>query len=572
MSSSSFTPKDIKAVKAKYTNTPLFKLEPSKTRMNQNKKQPTYYIPFSMKNVAGKYMPLNLKFSRQITASSAKIPFGVEEDQAKDLRVAYRRLDESDLDKTDYQEENQREILLKANEEFTDALNIIADEYYSLLEREVFKYKGDKFKLTKKQRDTIYCFRQSKRKASDGEEGEGDENGMIPLPIPIFRVKLEADVESKKIGRKTEKGHRYMVFDIKKTAKLDAENKKKNSKAPPPKPVIARITVQGKVTDLTIHNARHFITYMSLTGGTIYFDSICISNQGVSILCKFTDLHVSRHRVLKQDGLSAEEIAENVGFGSNNPDEDLDVVVDEPDENGENGENDESKSSKSKSSNSKNKNNKSKSSKALDKALDNDEDGEQNLDDDPVENDGGEEESEQQVDDPDELPKDSKNTKNNKNVKNSDKDSNASDETKKNKKPTKKVVEEPAPKSTKKPKSKETKVESNKNDNNDADAEAGNEPEAEPEAEPEDEPEPEAEPAEDNEDNEDNEEPADEDEPEAADESKVESNDETEAADEDDNAEPAEEETKPEPKKEKKSNAIKPTAKGATLKAGARKK
>lgn len=566
MSNTSFTPKDIKAVKAKYPNVPLLKLETGKARMNKNKKQPTYYIPFSMRNITGKFMPLNLKFVRQIIASSAKIPFGVEEDQAKDLRISYRRLDASDLEKTDYQEESQREVLLKSNEEMIDALNIIADEYYSLLEREVFKYKGDKFKLTKKQRDTIYCFRQSERKAGDGEEG--DENGMIPLPAPIFRIKLEADPETKKIGRKTEKGHKYVVFDIKKTARLDAENKKKGVKNPT-KPVIAKINVGNTITDLTIKNAKHFITYMSLTGGTIYFDSICISNQGVSILCKFTDLHVSHHRVLKQDGLNMEEISENVGFGANNLEEDLDVVVDEPEE-GESTKPDTKKKTGKPAG-------KTKNSKALSKALDNDEDGEQNLDDEePAENDGGDEETEQQVDDPDEIQKKSDaEAEAEGDAEEGDAAEGDAEETEEAEKPSKKPAAKPAAKPTKKteapkkpaakPPAKSTKV---------TKAVKKPEPEPEPEAEADvEENNVEEEPTEPEENNAETE-TADAEEETAeqdADAEETENAENNEEKDETENAE-ADENNEEETKKETKAKTVKPGTKGASLKAGARKK
>lgn len=363
MSASYFEVKDIKTAKAKCKSEPWFKLDAAKTRKTKGRDHTTYYIPFTAKNVAGKYITLSLRFARQVIASNAKIPYGNDENSAKDVRVNFRQLTLDDFDSTDY-EESKREGLIQSNTEFIEALGLISDEYEELVKREVLKYKGGKFKLSSNK--TINNFRQSSRLAADDETEEADAEGKVALPHPIFRVKITADKETKKLGYNSEKtGHGYVVFDMKKASKeaQTVDGKKKN------KPVVAKIKTSKGYVDLTLSNAKHFITYMSLTGGMITFDSVCISKSGISLMCKFRELHVWRHRPLQVKAIDDDTVNDMAEYGTTNDKED-EEVYDEPEESQE-------KKGKSKSSAK----GSTKGKKAISKALENDGDDEVPVDD-----------------------------------------------------------------------------------------------------------------------------------------------------------------------------------------------
>ncbi len=383
MSSTYFELKDVPIAKAKCKDGPWFKLDISKTRKNKNKQQPTYYIPFTAKNVAGKHIPLALRFQRQVIASSAKIPFGVSDDEARNVLVSFRELTADDFASTDY-EESKREGLLHSNKELIDALNIIAEEYLECVERDVLTYKGDKFKLTKNK--TVNCFRQTHRDAGDGDVA--DDDGKIPLEHPIFRIKLGADPETRKIGFSSEKtGHIYQVFDMKKAT---AESKNATGSTKKTKPVVAKIKTTNGFVDLTVTNVKHFITYMSLTGGMITIDSICISKSGISLMCKFKELHVWRHKPLKVNAIDEDAVNDMAAYGAVNTN-DEEEVFDEPDENDgeEDSDSDSDKKAKAKDKSTKGKPTKTPSkktnAKSMSRALDNDDDGEANIEDEPEE-------------------------------------------------------------------------------------------------------------------------------------------------------------------------------------------
>lgn len=372
MSANYFETKDVKVAKSKCKDESWLKLDVAKTKKNKNAQQPTYYIPITAKNVAGKRIPLSLRFARQVIASSAKIPYGVSDEEAKDVRISFRKLSEDDFADTDYEPEKVSG-LLSSNHEFVEALNIIADEYLELVENEVLSYKGDKFRLNKNK--TVNCFRQTHRDA--GENEEGDEEGKVALEDPIFRIKIPADQETKKLGFNSEKtGHIYVVFDMMKAAKAAKESADKKAK-----PVVAKIKTANGYVDLTVSNAKHFITYMSLTGGMIQFDSICISKSGISLMCRFKELHVCRHKPMKMAAMDEEAVNDMAEYGTAGGDED--VTIEEPaaDEQPK-------------------KPTKGKNRKDLSKALDNDDDDEAPIgNDEPAENSG---------EDSDEKPKSKK--------------------------------------------------------------------------------------------------------------------------------------------------------------------
>lgn len=397
MSATTLEPKDIIASKAKWGDQPIMKIDPNKARKNKNPSQPTYYIPVLIRNVAGNFVPVNLKFAKQLIASSAKVPHGTSDDDAKDVRISFRLLKDEDLEGTEY-EESKRSGLLSSNAEFIEAMSIIADEYVALVEREVFTYKGEKFKIIRPagaKKDTpvaINCFRQVNRKLADGEKGANEDDDFIALPTPIYRIKIPADIESRKIGFSTEKGgFTPVVFDLK---RMLSEKTKPGAKR---KPVVARIKTADGYQDLTISNAKHFITYMSVTGGTIAFDSVCISKSGVSLMCRVRELFVIRHKPMKMESLTDGDIDEMGQYNTNSNEEEEIINLDEPtedaDEKPKNNKGGKPAAKKPPAKNNKN-------AKAVSKALD--EDGEVELNDVPDEDDAepAENDAEEPVEEP----------------------------------------------------------------------------------------------------------------------------------------------------------------------------
>jgi hypothetical protein len=341
MSSLYLEPKDIIAIKQKYPKECILKILADKTRKNKNEKQPTYYIPIVIKNLAGKYVSCNLKFGRQIITSNAKIPFGVDSETAKDVRISYRRIKDEDLEGTEY-DPSKYEDLKASNKEFIEALDIIADEAIALC-KTVLKSKSDKYKINKNK--TINSFRQTHREATEDEVNDklADEDDKIKLETPIYRLKLPADPNTKKLGYfSDQKGHTYNVFDMKK-----ASQAAKNSKAP--QKVVAKIKTPNGYVDLDVNNAKHFISYMSLTGGVVNFDCICISKSGLSQMQKIRELHVWKHKSMSVPAIDNEDIQQAAEYGNNNEDEE-EVNLDEPVETKT------SKSGKSKSAKSKSRN------------------------------------------------------------------------------------------------------------------------------------------------------------------------------------------------------------------------
>jgi hypothetical protein len=375
MSTSIFEAADVIAAKAKCKNEPWMFVDIPKTKKNKNEAQPTYYIPISAKNVAGKRIPLMLRFASQVIASSAKIPWGVNEKDAMHVTVAYRKLSDNDFESTEY-EENKRPALIEKNHQFIEALNIIADSYLQLVESDVLPYRGDKFKLNKVR--TINCYRQTKRKATADEQG--DEDGEMPMENPFFRIKIGADGLTKRIGFSSEKtGHVDTVFDLKrfiqqKEAATAAGDKKQV------KHVVAKLKTTDGYVNLTVTNIKHFVTYMSLTGGIIQFDSVCISKSGISLMCKFKELYVFKHKTLKIDTMNDDAAADMAGFGAGTNNEDDEEAVDLDAEDTES-------KSKGKSKFSKSGSNKNSNRKSFMKALNNDD--EPNDEDDTASNQSG---------------------------------------------------------------------------------------------------------------------------------------------------------------------------------------
>ena len=363
MSNSYFTPKDVIASRAKCVNEPWLKLDLAKVRKGKLKQNTTFYIPLLARNLTGKYIQLNLQFKRQVVASAAKPPASITEEEAKDVRIIYRELSREDLEASSYRED-KLDGLLASNKEFITALDIIASEYQKIAEEEVLTHTDNKFKLQKIR--TINNFRQTHRNVAENEEG-GNSEGKVALPVPMYRLKIPADPTSKKIGNPANEknDHQYIVFDISKSTTVNSVYH----------PVVAKLKTSTGFTDLTINNIKHFITYMSLTGGKVSFDSICVSKQGISLMCKIRDIHVLRHKQLKTESLDAEGAGDMNEYGADINEDD--EVFDAPNETGEDAPAKPAAKTSTKPKNT--------LGKALSRALDNDED-EVTVEDEPEEN------------------------------------------------------------------------------------------------------------------------------------------------------------------------------------------
>lgn len=393
MSSNFFTVKEFLAAKEKYANDGgVIKANIDAVKVIK-KAQQTYYIPIKGRNIAGKQIPLNIKFTKQVLCSSAKIASGVEQKDAKDVRISFRAITKDDLAKTDYKEQ-QYDELVESNNEFVKVLDIIADEYLAIVNNDVLSYKGEKIAKKDLKNKEIYCFRQSHRDKSDNSE-QTDDTGKVPLENPIFRIRINANPTNKKLGFYSEKtGHIYTVYDTKKSMHDAAIKSKETNKKVTPKPVVAKIkSPDGKFQDLTVYNAKHFITYMSLTGGTIQFESICISKSGISLLCKFRDLYVWHHKPMKISTLNDDDMDAYARIGTGADDVDVVMDLEEPEETEET--DDKPKKSFDRKSNN---------AKSIARAMEND-DGEVDLNDEPTERDT-EEPDERDTEEPIENPAD----------------------------------------------------------------------------------------------------------------------------------------------------------------------
>lgn len=326
MSSYSLNPSDVilSSKKAQDDEAPWMKVDLNNLKVTTGK-NPSTYAPITVRDMSGKYVPLNLKFNNQVISSSAKASKLAAENEAKNVIIMFKEVTKDDLKETDYPD-FQHEILMKSNKEFIQALNIISNNYINVVSNQIMNTVGTsncKFPKLKKS-SPVFPFKQSTRIAKAGEDSNGD--GQIALEYPLYRIKLTADNTTKKIGYNTEKsGFVYTVFDSKKTDQLNKQQKNKKEKIVP---VVAKVKTSKGLVDLTVLNASSFITYMSLISGVINFDSVCVSNAGVSSASKFRVINVWKHKKLDKEIINQEDLNSMASLGTNydsSEEEDSDV-------------------------------------------------------------------------------------------------------------------------------------------------------------------------------------------------------------------------------------------------------
>lgn len=327
MSSHHITPAEVIEVKAAHPDENILSINISK--INKSKDGKTQYIPLMCKRLSGPPTLCALKLVKQIIASNGKIAYGIKPEEARDVRIVFRRLTTDDMNDTDYPVETHK-ALLKFNRELCDAIDILVSEYMDFVKTVILKYHGAAYRVGKQKK--VHNIKQSMRDASDEEIGVDNElpederkivDGQLPLPTTLYRTKLPANhANGQRLGQFTKKGHRYNVFDARKVNKANKF-----------KPVVAKVRSQGRLVDLTTTNAKHFITYMSLVGGILNFECICLSTFGISLITKFRDLHVWPHKPMKTKTLEAEDFIDMAAMGASGykSDEDIDEPKDDAD-------------------------------------------------------------------------------------------------------------------------------------------------------------------------------------------------------------------------------------------------
>lgn len=332
MSQSIYTPKEIIQAKAAAdeAGVPWFKSDVSKTASSNANGTTSYYIPILVRNINGKYTPLNVVIKNQILAASAKPPTS-DVAKAKDVRITFKAINEDFLKSSEYHEEKYN-TLIESNKEFIQALNIISDEYYNYVSGEFKKTNGQKYKINSQTK--YYNIKQVSRESGANDEVV-DDDGKVALDTPIYRIKLSADEKTRKIGysKKDDKGkfsHVYTVFDSKKTQRQYTVQKAADPKNTKIVSVVAKLKTSNGMEDLTIDNVKKFITYLSLVNGVIAFEKISISKAGVSLLSKFRSLHVWKHNNVVIDAVNDDDLSDMAGFSIDNGENSDDEVIDEP--------------------------------------------------------------------------------------------------------------------------------------------------------------------------------------------------------------------------------------------------
>jgi len=332
MAAKYFSPADIIALN-KQCNDKLLSLDFNNIRKSKNKKANVSYIPILCKNQNGKPTRVAIKINKQLIGASAKPSVNTEDEESnknesdektpiKHINILFRKLTREDLEVTDYKEDS-KETLLKNNAELIQCLDILANAYEHVVD-DLIATRAKEFSIGKGAR-TVFSFRQQYRKATDEEKAEDSrrpENEQliteegIKLKDPLYRIRVPVDTTSGKVGYKTEKGFNHVVFDLNKCTEANGW-----------KPVVAKLKKDGKFVDLTAETAKHFITNLSLVGGVFELDCVCVSKFGISVFCRFRDLHVLRHKPLERTTLTDEDFAD---MASERTRESEDVDIEEP--------------------------------------------------------------------------------------------------------------------------------------------------------------------------------------------------------------------------------------------------
>ena len=288
-------PEEIIELKKNNPDENVFVYDLEKMRQNKNTQHPTHYIPILIKRLKGKPTRLNLKWTDQVIMANAKIPYGTTEETASDVRITYKKLNEEDLEASEYSA-GSKKILLEKNAIFIQAMSIIHNDYLALI-TQLLGEKNTTIKRAKKNDISSFC--QTHRNAKEDEES--DENGKVPLERAFYRFKVKKSYDSDYFERNTKSGKVPIIYDARKK-----EGKRY-------KRAVYKYKKNGKIKKepLTVKNAGKFLTYLSLTSGCNSFDSICISSKNISLSGSVSELIACPHKKIKMDTLTSEEMEQS---------------------------------------------------------------------------------------------------------------------------------------------------------------------------------------------------------------------------------------------------------------------
>jgi hypothetical protein len=212
MASNIFTPKDIIALRQKYAVGKLFECEYDAPIKKSDNGAVTYH-KVECYTMTGQKKKLKLKLTHQVICATVYPPkdeHGQAIKNPKHVTIMFYKLKREDLDNTEYAEE-KKDLLIAQNNELCDALDIICDEF-DFHSKVIFKKKNIKNK-------PIFSIRQTTRKANaedqaaDAKLPEGERkivDGMVALPTPMYRIKINADAATGKLGNKNFKSQSYL--------------------------------------------------------------------------------------------------------------------------------------------------------------------------------------------------------------------------------------------------------------------------------------------------------------------------------------------------------------------------
>ncbi len=353
----------------KYGKTNILKIDHDEFRDNQQRsiknnsqskkqsvKQNVFdctWLPFKFITEEGKEVMLKtVKFGKVITASSAKMPQSTTEESAKNMLIAFREISEEEImvsgdyapKKMNTEEEqfleNER-ALSKAREYIVNTKNLCIaleaiDASYKKCVNQLKKATDLKFTLNKDSNNVKQIKDQFKGSSISKEDLELEKNKVvrvysirqssyedketkeeIELKYPLTRIKLMVSKDGQ-VGTElydNDKGGYIFTPNVYNLRKLDNKGM----------PTLAKVKVNGRLSNLTISTAGTFITYRSLVSGVIEFGEIVISKFGISLSNKFKVLYVKRYKTSMTEPIfSPDEFKE---MHNSDSESDEDVVV-----------------------------------------------------------------------------------------------------------------------------------------------------------------------------------------------------------------------------------------------------
>jgi hypothetical protein len=312
-----------------------------KDNMQNNKgKKGTFdctWIPIKFKFANGTETALRLKFGKVMIASGAKLPsYTSDKDVPKYLNIAFKKMTIEEIATGDNvakkmatpEEQEIADEKMKKHvqsvytntNEFVKALEII-DKSYKKVCQEMKAAKSLGFQIKKdkniKKIEDVPMHSITQRFRED-KENIGEE---IALEDPITRLRLNlckdgSGLVSDSIYDKDKKCWipKPNVFDLRKMAANDNAA------------VLAKVKVDGRLCPLDKDNASKFITYKSITAGTVHFDENVASKFGLSLSNYFKVLYVKRNKTeSKNTELSKEELADMGCEAESGDDEDVEM-------------------------------------------------------------------------------------------------------------------------------------------------------------------------------------------------------------------------------------------------------